>query len=111
MFDTSSNLATMYSRVLNKHVGLNKSIGRKIMENQIIVLVGINMLVGIMKVSVGKNELVCKGKCSKDQFHQLQLNIYMILNDICQLKCSLEAAIQYVLVVTKVLVCTFLEFK
>ena len=56
----------MYSRVLNKHVGLNKSIGRKIMEKQIIVLVGINMLVGLcvfdslIKVLVVKNELVSK---------------------------------------------------
>ena len=66
-----------YSRVLNKHVGLNKSIGRKIMENQIIVLVGINMLVGIMKVSVGNNELVCKGKSSKDQFHQLHIIVWL----------------------------------
>ena len=55
-----------YSRVLNKHVGLNKSIGRKIMEKQIIVLVGINMLVGLcvfdslIKVLVVKNELVSK---------------------------------------------------
>ena len=101
----------MYSRVLNKHVGLNKSIGRKIMENQIIVLVGINMLVGIIKVLVGTNGFVCKGESSKNQFDQMQLDIFMILNDICQLKCSLETAIQYVLVVTKILVCTFLEFK
>ena len=43
------SLLLYYSRVLNKHVGLNKSIGRKILENQIIVLVGINMLVGIIK--------------------------------------------------------------
>ena len=43
----------MYSRVLNKHVGLNKSIGRKIMENQMIVLVGINMLVGWSNKRVG----------------------------------------------------------
>ena len=33
-----------YSRVLNKHVGLNKHIGGKIFENQIIVLLGINTL-------------------------------------------------------------------
>ena len=103
--------ASKYSRVLNKHVGLNKSIGRKIMEKQIIVLVGINMLVGIIKVLVGTNGFVCKGKSSKNQFDQMQLDIFMILNDICQLKCSLETAIQYVLVVTKVLVCTFLEIE
>ena len=96
---------------MNKHVGLNKSIGRKIMENQIIVLVGINMLVGIMKVLVGKRSWYAKAKALKTNFYQLQLDIFMILNDICQLKCSLEAAIQYVLVVTKILVCTFLEFK
>ena len=55
-----------YSRVLNKHVGLNKHIGGKILENQIIVLVRINMLVGfrvldsLIKVLVDINELVCK---------------------------------------------------
>ena len=38
-----------YSRVLHKHVGLNKHIGGKIFENQIIVLVGINMLVRFCK--------------------------------------------------------------
>ena len=81
------------------------------MEKQIIVLVGINMLVGIMKVLVGKRCWYAKAKALKTNFYQLQLDIFMILNDICQLKCSLEAAIQYVLVVTKVLVCTFLKFK
>ena len=55
-----------YSRVLNKHVGLNKHIGGKIFENQLIVLVGINMLVGfrvldsLIKVLVDINKLVCK---------------------------------------------------
>ena len=70
----------MYSRVLNKHVGLNKSIGRKIMENQIIVLVGINMLVGWSnKVLVEKNELVCKGKTSEDQFYQMHIRVQLFL--------------------------------
>ena len=81
------------------------------MENQIIVLVGINMLVGIMKVLVGKRCWYAKAKALKTNFYQLQLDIFMILNDISHLKCSLKAAIQYVLVVTKILVCTFLEFK
>ena len=77
-----------YSRVLNKHVGLNKSIGRKIMENQIIVLVGINMLVVIMKVLVGKRCWYAEAKALKTNFYQLQLDIFMILNDISHLKCS-----------------------
>ena len=67
----------VYSRVLNNHVGLNKSIGRKIMENQIIVLVGINMLVGcldgLVKVLVGKNKLVC----SKNQYHQMYIRVLL----------------------------------
>ena len=66
----------MYSRVLNKHVGLNKSIGKKIMEKQIIVLVGINMLVGIIKVLVGTNGFVCKGKSSKNQFLSVTIRYF-----------------------------------
>ena len=46
------------------------------MENQMIVLVGINMLVGIMKVSVGNIELVCKGKSSKDQFLSVTIRYF-----------------------------------
>ena len=64
--NTCHNMPIKYSRVLNKYVGLNKHIGRKMLENQIIVLVGINMLVRWSSKSIGwKNELVWKGKRQK----------------------------------------------